>query len=80
MNGRWKKNAIEIELLKRGHDSFRFDRMIPSGSFWFKVKRVIGRAHSMIECGRKIPIQKLHYMMGHTGRHLTNPTAKYLGM
>ena len=52
MNGRWKKNGIEIELFKRGHDNFRFDRMIPSGSSWLmgvKVKRVIGRAHSMIE-------------------------------
>ena len=52
MNGRWKKNGIEIELFKRGHNNFRIDRMIPSGSFWLmgvKVKRVIGRAHSMIE-------------------------------
>ena len=31
MNRRWKKNGIEIELFKRGHDNFRFDRMIPSG-------------------------------------------------
>ena len=31
-----------------------------------KVKRVVGRAHSMIERGKKIPIQELHYMMGHT--------------
>ena len=30
-----------------------------------KVKRIVGRAHSMIEKGKKIPIQKLHYMMGH---------------
>ena len=78
MNGRWKKNCIEIELFKRGHDIFRFDRMIPSGSSWLmgvKVKRVIGRVHSMIEHGRKIPNQKLQYMMGHTGRHLINPTA-----
>ena len=83
MNGRWKKNGIEIELFKRVHDSFRFDRMIPSESSWFmvvKVKRVIGRAHSMIECGRKITIEKLHYMMGHIGRHLINPTAQYLGI
>ena len=52
MNGRWKKNGIEIEMFERGHDNFRFDRMIPSGSSWLmgvKVKRVIGRAHSMIE-------------------------------
>ena len=45
-----------------------------------KVKRVIGRAHSMIECGRKTPIQKLHYVMGHTGRHLIKPTTQYLGI
>ena len=60
MNGRWKKNGIEIEFFKRGNDNFRFDRMIPSGSSWLmgvKVERVIGRAHSMIEWGRKIPIQ-----------------------
>ena len=44
-----------------------------------KVKRVAGRAHSMIEKGKKIPIQKLHYMMGHTGKHLINPTTKDLG-
>ena len=59
---------IEIELFKRGHDNFKFDRIIPSGSSWLmgvKVKRVIGRAHSTIKNGKKIPIQKLHYMMGH---------------
>ena len=81
MNGRWKKNGIEIELFNRGYDNFRFDRMIPSGSSWLmgvKVKRVVGRAHSMIERG-KITIQKLHYMMGHTGKHLINPTTKYFG-
>ena len=33
----------------------------------------------MIEHGRKIPIQELYYMMGHTGRHLINSTRKYLG-
>ena len=33
MNGRWKKTGIEIEFYKKGHDSFQFDRMIPSGSF-----------------------------------------------
>ena len=60
MNGRWEKNGIEIELFKTGHDNFRFDQMIPSGSSWLmgvKVKRVIGRAYSVIEWGRKIPIQ-----------------------
>ena len=36
MNGRWKKSGIEIELFKRGHDNFRFDRMIPSGLLKFK--------------------------------------------
>ena len=41
-----------------------------------KVRRIVGRAHSMIEKGKKIPIQKLHYMMGHTGKHLINPTTK----
>ena len=72
MNGRWKKNGIEIELFKRGHENFRFDRMIPSGSSWLmgvKVKRIDGRAHSMIEQGKKIPIEKLSYIMGHTGKH-----------
>ena len=34
----------------------------------------------MIEKGKKIPIQKLHYMMGHTGKHLINPPTKYLGI
>ena len=45
-----------------------------------KVKRIVGRAHSMIEKGNKIPIHKLHYMMGHTGKDLINPTTKYLGI
>ena len=57
MNGRWKRNGIEIELFKKGHDNFRFDRMIPSGSSWLmgvKMKRIVGRAHSMIEKGKKI--------------------------
>ena len=45
-----------------------------------KVKKIVGRAHSMIEKGKKIPIQKIHYMMGHTGKHLINPTTKYLGI
>ena len=83
MNGRWKKNGIEIELFKGAQDNFRFDRMIRSGSSWLmgvKVKRVIVRAHSMIKRGRKNPIQKLHYLVGHTGRHLINPTTKYLGI
>ena len=69
MNGRWKKNGIEIKLFKRGHDNFRIDIMIPLGLSWLisvKVKRFIGRAHSMIEQGRDIAIQKLHFMMGHT--------------
>ena len=63
MNGKWKNNGIEIELFKKGHDNFRFDRMIPSGTSWLmgvKVKIVIGRAPSMIEQGRKVLIQKLH--------------------
>ena len=80
MNRRWKKNGIEIKLFKKGHDTFRFDRMIPSGSsclMGVKVERVIRRAHSVIQQGRKIPIPKLHYMMEHRGRHLINPTAKY---
>ena len=34
----------------------------------------------MIEKGKKISIQKLHYMMGHTGKHLINPTTKYLSI
>ena len=77
MNGRWKKNGIGIELFKKGHDNFRFDRMIPSGSsclMGVKVKRIVGGAQK----GKKIPIQKLHYMMGNTGKHLINPTTKYL--
>ena len=59
MNGRWKKNGIEIKLFTRGHDNFRFDR---NHSVQYeivaKVRRIVGRAHSMIEKGRKIPIQK----------------------
>ena len=39
MNRRWKKNGIEIELFKRGHDNFRFDGMIPSGSSWLMVSK-----------------------------------------
>ena len=81
MNGSWKKNGIEIELFKRGQHNFRFDRMIPSGSSWLvgvKVRRIVD--HSMIENGKKIPIQKLHCMMGQTGKHLINPTTKYLGI
>ena len=62
MNGRWRRNGIETELFKKGHDNIRFDRMIPSGSPWL------------------MPIQKLRYMMGHTGKHLINPTTKYLGI
>ena len=30
INGRWKKNGIEIESFIRVYDNFRFDRMIPS--------------------------------------------------
>ena len=26
MSGRWKTKGIEIELVKKGHDNFRFDR------------------------------------------------------
>ena len=83
MNGRWKRNGIEIELFKKGHDNFRFDRMISSGSSWLmgvKVKRIVGRAHSMIEKGKKILFRKLHYKLGHTGKHLINPTTKSLGI
>ena len=83
MNGRSKRNGFEIELFRKGHKNFRFDRMIQSGPSWLmgvKVKRIVGRAHSMIEKGKKIPIQKLHYMMEHTGKHLINPTTKYLGI
>ena len=79
MTGKWKMNGIEIELFKIGHN-FRIDRMIPSGSSWLmgvRVKRIVGRAHSMIEKGKKVPIQKIHYMMGHTGKHLINPTTKF---
>ena len=32
INGRWKRNGIEMELFKKGHDNFRFHRMIPSES------------------------------------------------
>ena len=52
MNGRWKMKGIRNELFTTGHDNFRFDRMIPSGQSWLmgmKVKRIVGRAHSMIE-------------------------------
>ena len=54
MNGRWNKHGIEIESLKKGHQSFFFNRMIPSGSSWLlgvKVKRVLGQAHAVIEPG-----------------------------
>ena len=34
----------------------------------------------MIENGKRISIQKLHYVMGHTVKHLINPTTKYLGI
>ena len=34
----------------------------------------------MIEKGKKISIQKFYYMMGHTGKHLINPTTKYMGI
>ena len=74
MNGRWKRNGIELELFKQRHDIFRFDRMIPAGSSWLmgvKVKRIVGKAHSMIEKGKKVPSQKLHYMMGHTKNTLS---------
>ena len=60
MNGRWKKNGIEIEFFKRGHDNFRFNRMIPSGSSWLmgvKVRRIVGRALPMIEKERKSPFK-----------------------
>ena len=70
MNGRWKKNGIEIDLFKKGHENFSFDRMTPPGSSWMmgiKVRRIVGQVHSMIEKGKKTPIQKFHYMMGHTG-------------
>ena len=84
MANEWKmKNGIEIELFKRGYNNFRFNRMIPSGSSWLmdvKVKRVVGRDHSMIERGKQIPTLKLHYMMGHKRKHLINPTTKYLGI
>ena len=43
MNGRWKKNRIGIELFKRGHDSVRFDIIIPSESSC--LMGVIGIAH-----------------------------------
>ena len=43
-----------------------------------EVRRIVGRAHSMIKKGKKIPIPKLHYMMGHTEKHLINPTTKFL--
>ena len=36
-----------------------------------KVKRIVGKAYSMIEKGKKVPIQKLHYMMGHTKNTLS---------
>ena len=45
-----------------------------------KVKIIVGRAHSIIEKGKKIAIQNFHYMMGHTGKHLINPTTTYLGI
>ena len=82
MNGRWKNNGIEIELFIRGLDNFRFDRMIPSRSsslMGVKVNRVFGRDPSMIEQGRKNPIQKLHYVVGHTGKTPHKPNNKIFG-
>ena len=73
INWRWKRNGIEIDLFKKGHDSFRFDRVIPSGSSWLmgvKVKTIVGRAHSLIEKGKKIPIQKTTL---HDGTHRKTP-------
>ena len=51
ISGRWKKTGIEIEFYKKEHDSFQFDRIIPSGSSWLmgvQVKRIIEQARSMI--------------------------------
>ena len=82
MNGTWKKNGIETEIFKKRHENLRFDRMIPSGSPWLmgiKVRRIVGRAHSMIK-NKEDYQSKLDYMMGHTGKHLINTTTKYLGI
>ena len=59
MNGRWKEEGLIIELFKTTRASMKFDRMIPSGSSWFKgvkVQRAMDQAHSAVEPGKKISL------------------------
>ena len=83
MNGRWKEGGLMIELFKTTRASMKFDRMIPSGSSWLmgiKTQRLVGQAHVVIESGKSIPIWKFHQMTGHTGEHLLETTAEYMGI
>ena len=83
MNGRWKKHGIVIKLFKKEHESFSFDRMIPSGSSWLlgvKVKQVLGQPHAVIEPGKRFSMSKLHQIKGHTGRHLIGAVSHCLGV
>ena len=76
MNGRWKEGGLIIELFKATRSSMKFDRMIPSGSSWLMVQRIIGQAYAVIEPGKKISMRKFHQLTGHTGEHLLRPTAR----
>ena len=83
INGRWKKHGIKIVVFKKGHESFFFDRMIPSGSPWLLgviVKGALGQVHAVIVPGKRFSMNKLHQITGHTGRHLIVPTSHYLGI
>ena len=54
------KQGLILNSTEKVMTASKFDRMIPSGSSWLigvKVKRIIGQAHTMIEPGKKIPIQ-----------------------
>ena len=80
MNGTWKKHLIEIELCKKGHESFLVDRMKSSGSLCLigvKLNQVLGQAHAVIEPGKRFSMNKLHQITGHTERHLIGPTSHY---
>ena len=50
MNGRWKKNGIEIELSKKDMAVSDLTQLFPQDRLMgLKIKRVVGRADSMIE-------------------------------
>ena len=65
------KNGNEIESFKKGHESFFFDRMSPSGSSWLlgvKVKQVLPQAHAVIEPGKRYSMNNLHQIICHPGQ------------